>query len=107
MHERGVTDAEVERAVALIQTDLVRSLQSAADRADRLSLFATYFGDPSLVNEQMDRYRAVTADQVTVFAREYLVPENRASLLYVPRVTTVGGARGAGREVREPAEVEV
>jgi zinc protease len=105
MHERGVTDAEVERAIALIQTELVRSLQSAADRADRLSLFATYFGDPSLVNEQLDRYRAVTAEQVTAFARDHLGPENRASLVYVPRVTTVEGhgARGAGREEeREP-----
>jgi zinc protease len=102
VHERGVTDAEVERAVALIQTDTVRSLQSAADRADRLSLFATYFGDPSLVNEQMDRYRAVTAGDVSAFAREYLGRDNRASLLYVPRETG-RRARGAGREEeREP-----
>jgi predicted Zn-dependent peptidase len=107
MHERGATDAEVERAVALIQTDMVRALQSAADRADQLSRFTTYFGDPSLVNEQMDRYRAVTAAHVTAYAREYLGRENRASLVYVPRVTKVDGARGSGREAREPAEVEV
>jgi zinc protease len=107
IHEGGVTDAEVERAIALIQTDMVRSLQSASDRADRLSLFATYFGEPSLVNEQMDRYREVTAAQVTAFAREYLGRDNRASLVYVPRLTKVDGARGAGREAREPAEVEV
>jgi zinc protease len=97
VHERGVTDAEVERAVALIQTDTVRSLQSAADRADRLSLFATYFGDPALVNEQMDRYRAVTAADVNAFTRAYLGKDNQASLLYVPREAG-RGARNAGRE---------
>ena len=85
LHEHGVLEAEVERAIALIQTDTVRSLQSAAERADRLSLFATYFGDPSLVNEQLDHYRNVTAADVTAFAREYLGPDNRASLLYVRR----------------------
>jgi zinc protease len=85
LQERGVTNIEVERAIALIKADIVRSLQSAADRADRLSLFATYFGDPSLVNEQMDRYRAVTPSVVSAFAREYLGRDNRASLLYVPR----------------------
>jgi zinc protease len=63
-------------------------LQSAGDRADKLSLFATYFGDPSLVNAQAARYRAVTAERVTAFARERLGPDNRASLLYVPRQAT-------------------
>jgi zinc protease len=105
LHERGVTDAEVERAVALIQTDIVRSLQSAADRADRLSLFATYFGDPSLVNEEMDRYRAVTAEAVSEFAREYLGRNNRASLVYVPRDSVRGPRSAVREEAGEPAEV--
>jgi zinc protease len=81
----GVTPAEVARVVTLIETELVASLQSASDRADRLSMFATYFGDPTLVNQQADRYRAVTAERVNAFVREHLVPENRATLLYVPR----------------------
>ena len=80
----GVTDEEVARAVALIETDLVVALQSAGERADRLSMFTTYFGDPSLVNVQADRYRAVTAADVNAFVRERLVSENRATLLYVP-----------------------
>jgi zinc protease len=85
----GVTQAEVSRVVTLIETDLVASLQSASDRADRLSMFATYFGDPTLVNQQADRYRAVTVERVNEFAREALVPDNRAMLLYVPREQTV------------------
>jgi predicted Zn-dependent peptidase len=106
LHDGGVTDVEVERAVALVQADIVRSLQSAGERADRLSLFATYFGDPSLVNEQLDRYRAVTPGEVSAFASEYLGQDNRASLVYVPR-DAGRGIRDAGREEeREPAEVQ-
>jgi predicted Zn-dependent peptidase len=90
--QEGVTQPEVERAVALIETDLIVALQSAGDRADRLSMFTTYFGDPHLVNVQADRYRAVTAEQVNAFVRERLVPENRASLLYVPRDSDVAPA---------------
>ena len=85
VHRDGVTEDEVARAAALIETEFVAALQSAGDRADRLSMFATYFGDPELVNVQPDRYRAVTAADVTRFARERLGPDNRASLLYVPR----------------------
>jgi zinc protease len=84
----GVTPEEVARAVALIETDFVRSMQQASERADNLSKFATYFGDPSLVNIQTEKYRAVTTDQVNQFAAERLVESNRASLLYVPRISS-------------------
>ncbi len=85
IRDTGVTTAEIERAVALIETDFVKAMQSAADRADKLSQFATYFGDPALVNVQADRYRAVTAESVNAFARESLGEDNRLSLIYVPR----------------------
>lgn len=84
LHAHGVTEAEVARARALIETSFVTSLQSAAERADQLSRFATYFGDASLANEQVARYQAVTAADVSALARERLGPDNRALLLYVP-----------------------
>jgi zinc protease len=80
-----VTHGEVERAVALIETDFISAMQSAGERADKLSQFATYFGNPALVNEQAERYRAVTAGAVNAFARASLGEDNRVSLVYVPR----------------------
>jgi predicted Zn-dependent peptidase len=81
----GVTSAEVERAVALIETDFITSMQAAGERADKLSLFATYFGDPRLLNEQVARYRGVQVSDINAFVRQRLGADNRASLLYVPR----------------------
>jgi zinc protease len=81
----GVTNTEVARALALIETDFVTSMQAAGDRADKLSMFATYFGDPRLLNGQIERYRRVNANDVNVFIQQRLGPDNRASLLYVPR----------------------
>ncbi len=81
----GVTSDEVERAVALIGTDFVSAMQSAGARADQLAMFATYFGDPTLLNAQFARYQAVTADDVSRFAHERLGENNRASLVFVPR----------------------
>ncbi|MFL5578294.1 MAG: M16 family metallopeptidase [Gemmatimonadaceae bacterium] len=100
MREGGVTPEEVERAVALIETDFLASMQSASERADQLSRFATYFGDPALVNAQVGKYRMVTAEEVSAFARERLGRDNRATLLYVPR----DDGRAAG-EVAAEAEV--
>jgi predicted Zn-dependent peptidase len=81
----GVSEEEVERAVALIQTDMITAMQTASERADRLSMFETLFGDADLLNEQAARYAAVTAARVSEFARARLIPENRATLIYVPR----------------------
>jgi predicted Zn-dependent peptidase len=82
--EQGVTDDEVTRARALIETSFVTSMQSAAERADQLSRFATYFGDATLVNTQVARYAATTAAAVSAIARERLGADNRVVLVYVP-----------------------
>jgi zinc protease len=81
----GVRPEERARSIAMIETDFLVALQTAQERADRLSMFTTYFDDPARINGELDRYRAVTADQVTAFARRSLVPTNRASLLFTPR----------------------
>jgi zinc protease len=97
----GVTAEEVERAVALLETALVSALQSAGDRADKLSMFATYFCDPALVNEQTERYQRVTAAQVNDLARDLLGEDNRASLVYVPAEPSADSSADA--EVGETA----
>jgi predicted Zn-dependent peptidase len=84
LHADGVTDDEVERARALIETSFITSLQAAAERADQLSRFATYFGDAEIANEQVARYQAVTAADVSRLARERLGSDNRVLLMYVP-----------------------
>lgn len=83
--EAGVTEAEVQRAIALIETDLTASLQSAGERADRLSMFALYFEEPELINVQPDLYRAVTAKRVNEIIAARFGENNRANLVYVPK----------------------
>ncbi len=86
----GATQEEVDRAIALIETDMITAMQSASERADRLSMFATFFGDPKLINQQSDKYRSVTLTQVDNFARAKLGVNNRASLLFVPKAEKAG-----------------
>lgn len=81
----GPQVAERERVLAQVETDFVTALQGAGDRADQLSRFATYFGDPDLINRQVPRYRAVTDRQLRDTAASRLNRDNRASLVYVPK----------------------
>jgi predicted Zn-dependent peptidase len=56
------------------------SLQTALGRALALGEFAMFDGDPALINAEIDRYLAVTAEQVRDVARKYFVPSNTAVL---------------------------
>ncbi|HET6680190.1 MAG TPA: pitrilysin family protein [Gemmatimonadaceae bacterium] len=85
VHESGVTAAELERALALIETSFVSAMQSAGERADRLSMFATYFDEPRIVNEELAMFHRVTLADVNAFASRFLGRNNRVSLLYIPK----------------------
>jgi zinc protease len=75
---------EMDRAIALTETDLVRSLERTAERADLLSMFDLYFDDPGRLNSELDRLRAVSRDDVRAFASERLGADNRAVVTFQP-----------------------
>ena len=80
----SVTQVELDRAVAMTETQLVREIQHVGNRADLLSMFDQIFDDPARLNSEVERVRAVTRDQVRDLAGMYLGPENRALLTYIP-----------------------
>ncbi len=86
----GAEAAEVDRAIHMLELDRLEELQRVGERADQLSMFETLFGDPGLINSELDRYRAVDARHVRDFAAEALVPDNGATLLYEPSAPAAG-----------------
>ncbi|WKW13632.1 pitrilysin family protein [Pseudogemmatithrix spongiicola] len=85
LRAEGVTPAERDRALALLEASWLLQLQSAGQRADKLSQFATYYGDAARLNTELGRYRAVDAAALHAAARDWLGEDNRASLSYVPK----------------------
>jgi predicted Zn-dependent peptidase len=79
-----VTDDELARARALIETFELEALQRVDERADRLSMYATLLDDPEMINRQLGRYLAVEAADIQAAAAELLRPDNRVVLTYVP-----------------------
>jgi predicted Zn-dependent peptidase len=83
-----VTDDELARARALVESDELGALQRVEERADRLSMFATLFDDPDMVNRMLDRYLSVEADAVRAVAADVFAADNRAVLTYLPLAPT-------------------
>jgi len=80
----SVEQKELDRAVALTETHILRNIQQTGSRADLLSMFDQTFDDPARLNSEVDRVRAVTRSQVQDFGAEFLGPDNRAFLTYIP-----------------------
>jgi predicted Zn-dependent peptidase len=80
----GAEPPELERAIMLAETDLVHALERMAGRADLLSMFELYFGDPDRLNRELDRLSAISVEQIRTFATERLGADNRAVLTYEP-----------------------
>ena len=79
-----ITEAEMERARALITSDWLHHLATVDGRADTFSQFTTLFDDPGLVNEMLPRVLAVTAEDVKAIAAEVIRPDNRVVLVFEP-----------------------
>ncbi|HEX6644760.1 MAG TPA: pitrilysin family protein [Gemmatimonadales bacterium] len=95
--EEGPTPAELTAAKNGAEASFVMSLASTAGKADRLNSYYTFRGEPDLFNEDLERFRAVTADDVRRVARTYLVGKPHVILSTVPT--------GKRELAAQPAEV--
>jgi len=84
MGTEPVTADELARAHALIESDELGSLQRVEERADRLSMYATLFDDPGLIDTMLPRYLAVTPNAIRDVAADVFRADNRLVLTYVP-----------------------
>src|SRR5439155_8750794 len=79
-----VSDDELERAKALTEADELGALQRVDEKADRLSMYATLFDNPEMINEILPRYLPTTAEQIRDVCASVFTPENRVVLTYLP-----------------------
>jgi zinc protease len=79
-----VSGDELARAHALTETAELSALSRMEEVADRLSMYATYFGRPELLNEQLARYLAVDADAIRRAFADVLEASGPAVITYLP-----------------------
>lgn len=92
-----ITDDELARARALVESDELGALQRVEERADRLSMYAMLFDEPDLINRMLSRYLSVTPEDIRAVAATVFRPDNRLVLTYLPQAEAVDG---------EPADTE-
>jgi zinc protease len=90
---QGPTEAEVERARNVIESGIIRGLETLGGFggvADRLNMYNHYLGTPDYLQQDISRYRKVTPASVQKFAQEQLKNEARAVVHGVPGTPNLG-----------------
>lgn len=77
----------LDKVRAQARFGFVNGLQSTGGfggRADALAEAYTFFKNPNRVNTQLSEYDAVTVPQLKSIVKNYMIPENRVIIVYVP-----------------------
>lgn len=78
----GPTEAEVARSQIQFERAWLEQCADFASRADTIGAFATFHGDPEMINTRLSSMQQITASDVREAAREFLDPDHRAVLEY-------------------------
>jgi zinc protease len=86
--EQGVTDAELTKAKNAYKAGKIAELETSMGRAEALHTATMFLGDPAAATSNIDRYMAVTLDDIKRVAAKYLRPANSSIVLIKPETVT-------------------
>jgi len=84
LREDPVPEEELEKAYTLLESGFLYGLQRNFSKGLRIGMAEVRSGDYTMVNKQLDLWRAVTSEDIMRVAKEYLHPDNRTVVTLVP-----------------------
>jgi predicted Zn-dependent peptidase len=78
-----ITDTEFQKLKNQVENDFVSRNGSVAGIAESLANYHMYFGDANLINTEIQKYNAVTKEDIRNAAKKFYTPENRVVLYFM------------------------
>lgn len=75
-----ISDEELQKLRNQIETEFITGNSSMAGIAESLANYHTYFGSANLINTEIERYMAVTKEDMMAVAKKYYTKDNRVVL---------------------------
>lgn len=83
--EQLISEQEYQKVQNQIENDFVNSKSGVAGIAESLAEHYLIYGNTNLINTEIEKYRAVTREDIKRVANEYLNNENRVVLHWLPQ----------------------
>jgi zinc protease len=80
----NIDDREFQKLKNQVKSEYVNGSARLTGRANALARYYTYFKNTDLVNTEIDKFMAVTKEDIKAAANKYLVKDNRVVLYYLP-----------------------
>lgn len=78
-----ISDEELQKLKNQIESNFVTSNASMAGIAESLANYHMYFGEANLINTEINRYLAVTKEEIMDAAKKYYTENNRVVLYFM------------------------
>ena len=82
-----IDEREFQKLQNQVENDFISSNSTVAGIAESLANYYIYFGDANLINNELERYKKVTREDIKRVANEYLKDTNRVVLYYLPKAS--------------------
>ena len=80
-----ISDDEFQKLRNQVENDFVTSNARVAGIAESLANYKMYYGDTNLINTELNRYLAVTKEDIRRVANKYFTKDNRVVMHYLPK----------------------
>ena len=91
----SIGDKEFQKLKNQIENNFISSNSTMSGIAESLANYYVYFKDANLINSEINRYMAVTKEDIQRVAKKYLHEDNKVTLYYLPKSAqqTSGGEK--------------
>ncbi len=79
-----ISDNEFQKIKNQIENDFYSKNSTMQGIASTLAEYHTYFKNANLINTEIEKYAKITKEDIKRVAKQYLVPNNRMVLYYLP-----------------------
>jgi zinc protease len=84
LRETPASRAEVDRALRVLESSRLASLENIASRAEALAEWAAYTGDPDHLGEELEQLRAVTPQRLQTSVATWLAADAVVEMIVTP-----------------------